>query len=179
MLLGIKDIPFEEYRKCMNVVHNMETEELGSLIQGKVGSMCPPKGSLKDGCAIRMSYALNNAGFTIPFESDQTTVYGIDIVDGVDTNSWYYYCVADIAKYIRKISSNCTKLEYDPKNDLKTKIEEFRTKKGIIIFTNDDESGNVDLVENGKLIGYDKNDHNFDHFMNNENLSKAELYIID
>lgn len=99
-------------------------------------------------------------------------------MDGVYTNSWYYYCVADIAKYIRKICSNGTKLEYDPKNDLKTKIEEFRTKKGIIIFTNDDESGNVDLVENGKLIGYDKNDHNFDHCMNNEKLLKAELYII-
>lgn len=172
---------FANLKKSMEEVKNMETVDLGPKIKGNVELNCPPKGNWDYGCALRMSYALNHAGLPIPFNSNSTTVSGIDNVDGKKIKLWYYYRVSDITIYLRNLCKNCTKVEYDPKKDNKKKIDEFKNKKGIIIFQINfsDAGGHVELIENGQMIGYTVDGHDFNHYINHKKLVKAELYEIE
>jgi len=75
---------------------NREVNEVGNLIGGKVNHninvLTPEQGRFENACAIRMSYALNYAGYKVPFMKGKTISGG--------QGHWYIYRVRDLVKFL-------------------------------------------------------------------------------
>ena len=108
-------------------VKDLPTSAVGKLIGGKVEENIKA-GFFTNACAIRLSYAFNYSGMPIS-RYDGATSSGKD-------KKWYLYRVTDMLSFI--------------------KLEDFKGKKGIIIFRNcnwSDASGHVDLFNGEKVEG--------------------------
>lgn len=121
-------------------VKNLNVKDVGTKIGGKVEQNINA-GIFQNACAIRLSYAINQAGGTIS-RSDGEVSSGAD-------GKWYLYRVADMEKYIKRISSR--KLTG-------TKLSDFSLQQGVIIFKNcgwSDATGHIDLFDGTKVESHD------------------------
>ena len=123
-------------------VKNASVSEVGRIIGGKVQQNVE-SGIFKNACALRLSYAFNKAGNLIK-STDGAVSSGAD-------GKWYLYRVADMEKYLKRIT---------PEKDVLTgnQPSDFVEKKGIIVFKDCnwvDASGHVDLYNGGIVEGHD------------------------
>lgn len=120
-------------------VKDLSTSAVGKLIGGKVEENIKA-GFFTNACAIRLSYAFNNSGVSI-------SSYDGAVSSGKD-KKWYLYRVTDMVNFIKqKIGGTPIK---------GNRLEDFKGKKGIIIFKNcnwSDASGHVDLFDGTKVEG--------------------------
>ncbi|HHF3143312.1 type VI secretion system amidase effector protein Tae4 [Vibrio alginolyticus] len=76
---------------------NISVSDVGTLIGGKVNyninGLTPSQGQFQNACAIRMSYALNSAGYKIPFMRGSTVSGG--------KGNWYIYKVKALVDFLR------------------------------------------------------------------------------
>ncbi|WON76236.1 type VI secretion system amidase effector protein Tae4 [Serratia sp. UGAL515B_01] len=114
---------------------NVAVPQVGNIIGGKVKANID-SGIFQNACAIRMSYALNNAGINIPRnESKWKTSSGAD-------NKWYIYRVEDMIKFL-----NDQFYQADVISKLSVNKSDFSNKKGILAFNVNwsDATGHVTL----------------------------------
>ncbi|HFQ5414446.1 type VI secretion system amidase effector protein Tae4 [Vibrio campbellii] len=75
---------------------NRDVSEVGTIIGGKVNHninvLTPEQGRFENACAIRMSYALNYAGFKVPYIKNKTVSGG--------QGNWYIYRVKDLINFL-------------------------------------------------------------------------------
>ncbi len=98
---------------------------VGDKIGGKVQEniemgLKDPKAGFKNACAIRMSYSLNNSGFSIPSGTWKT-------VSGSDKKQ-YIYRVSDLIKFLKQRFGRPDKTVKNPKRS------DFAGMKGILVF---------------------------------------------
>ena len=140
----IKSITYSDLSSYFRDVKDLSIEGLGDKIGGKVKQNIDG-GFFENTCAIRMSYALNNAGLEI------TNSGGLSVSSGSD-GKWYIYRVKDLKRFIES--------NFSEKETVK-KTKDLKGKKGIIIFEDcgfSDATGHADLF-NGNSVewtDYDK-----------------------
>lgn len=75
---------------------NRDVSEVGTIIGGKVNHninvLTAEQGRFENACAIRMSYALNYAGFKVPYIKGKTVSGG--------QGNWYIYRVKDLISFL-------------------------------------------------------------------------------
>lgn len=135
-------------------VKDLNVQEVGNLIGGHVKLNIDNK-TFENACAIRLSYAFNYSGITVPKSGYGETSSGAD-------KKWYIYRVADIIKFVK------AKIGGTPMKG-KTAAD-FKGHKGVIIFTDcgwSDATGHVDLYDGTNVLGHD---------YSSRNPGKIELY---
>lgn len=137
--MNIMNIAYSTLSSNFGKVKDLPTSAVGKLIGGKVEENIKA-GFFTNACAIRLSYAFNYSGMPIS-RYDGATSSGKD-------KKWYLYRVTDMLSFIKqKIGGTPIKGK---------KLEDFKGKKGIIIFRNcnwSDASGHVDLFNGEKVEG--------------------------
>ena len=136
-----KSISFSDLSSKFEDVKDLSIKQLGDYIGGKV-KVNIDNGTFENGCAIRMSYAINYAGLEIKNSDD------ISVVSG-DDKKWYIYRVKDLKTFI---DSN-----FSDKETVK-KLKDLDGKKGIIIFENcnfSNATGHADLFDGTNVLGSD------------------------
>ncbi len=122
-------------------VKNLNVEAVGAFIGGKVKVNIDGK-FFQNACAIRLSYAFNYSGLPIR-RSDGSTSSGKD-------RKLYLYRVRDIIRFVeRRIGG---------KPIVGRSAEDFKGKKGVIIFTQcnwSDAYGHVDLFNGTAVEGHE------------------------
>lgn len=119
-------------------VKNLDVKAVGDLIGGKIKQNIDA-GVFKNACAIRLSYAIHEAGGIIT-KADGAVSSGAD-------SKWYLFRVTDMEKYVKRISKE--KVEG-------TKLSDFSGKKGFIVFLNcgwSDATGHIDLFDGTQVEG--------------------------
>jgi hypothetical protein len=111
---------------------------VGNKIGGKVKvnidlGVTDPNLGFTNGCAIRMSYALNKSGTLVP-RGEWKTVSG-------DNGNWYIYRVKDLIKFLNSSFGKPDKTVKNPKPT------DFHGESGILVFTVDwrDATGHATL----------------------------------
>lgn len=124
---------FEKLSFYFNDLAKMTSDKVYKKIGGKVAenhSEEPEK--YANACALRMSYALNSMGITIPYIKGET---GSGDIDRDNIKEWYFYRVADVQKFIESKFGKFQKVN---------SLEDIKDKKGFISYD--------DCVWNGKHI---------------------------
>ena len=85
--------------KAFKEVHNSTVDSvsavgvhIGGKVNHNINNLIPAQGQFQNACAIRMSYAINNAGSKIPYMRGKT-------VSGKKGN-WYIYTVENLKQYL-------------------------------------------------------------------------------
>ncbi|TNJ29205.1 putative Tae4 (type VI amidase effector 4) [Giardia muris] len=133
-------------------VKGLDVKRVGEKLGGKVRvniEDVADEYKFKNACAIRLSYALNAAGSTIPYKEGKT-VSGF--ING--EKHWFYYRITDMEPNF--IQNKGEGLGLVPQKG--TSSDAFRGKKGIIVFDVSnftDASGHLDLYDGEKVVSDD------------------------
>ncbi|CNC19019.1 MULTISPECIES: type VI secretion system amidase effector protein Tae4 [Yersinia pseudotuberculosis complex] len=101
---------------------NTSVPQVGNVVGGKVKSNID-SGIFQNACAIRMSYALNNSGISVPRnESKWKTSSGAD-------RKWYIYRVEDMVRFLNDQFGKA-----DVISSSSVSQNDFKNKKGILVF---------------------------------------------
>ena len=134
---------YDAYVECSTDNNDqwIKTKQLCLNIGGEIGKIA---GEVKNGCAIRLSYALNKAGFKVPYVRGKTLKGG----DGRN----YFLKASEMAKYLRKWY-------------LCTASKSHYAKNGIVfqhpipIWVQQNISGHVDVVYRNNWASHCRDEH--------------------
>lgn len=102
---------------------NRDVSEASTIICGKVNHninvLTPEQGRFENACAISMSYALNYAGFKVPYIKNKTVSGG--------QGNWYIHRVKDLINFLYQKFGELELVVQNPNGD---KLSEY---KGILV----------------------------------------------
>lgn len=144
------DSRYDKIFDAFNSIKELSTNQFALTVGGNVEYNIKNDPNFANTCAMRLSYALNQAGYTIPHIVDKT-ISGDTDGDGV--KEWYFYRVSDITNFLITTFGQGESYNTDD-------LSGIQGRTGIICYGDcnfGDATGHVDLWDGDSVVrqGYD------------------------